>query len=154
MDIQIQSVSDLGEIKTLLQTCNLPVDDLDPARPLLPIFFGIYDSKVLTAVIGLEIYGSVGLLRSLAVMPKLRRHGLGRALAGFAEVYAANRGVDRLYLLTTSAADFFSTLGYAQLNRDSAPPAIRNTAQYSTLCPASSAFMCKLLADRPAKIAE
>ncbi len=144
MSIQIQSINDLGEVKRLLQFCELPVDDL--AQPPQPVFFGIYRANALAAVIGLEIYSSAALLRSLAVTPGSRGRGLGHALVAFAERYAAQKQVECLYLLTTGAADFFGKLGYALLDRSAAPPAIRSTAQFSGVCPTSAAFMCKPLA--------
>jgi len=62
-----------------------------------------------------------------------------------AEQHARQCGVRRLYLLTTSAADFFARLGYKRLERDGAPAAIRTTSEFATLCPAGSVFMVKEL---------
>jgi len=61
----------------------------------------------------------------------------------FAESFAAAQGVENLFPLTASAADYFLKLGYAHAARDAAPPAIQMTAQFSGLCPASSAFLSK-----------
>ncbi len=144
MDLQAQPLNNLVEVKILLQACELPVDDL--AHSQQPAFFGIHDGNSLVAVVGLEIYTSVALLRSLAVTPRLRGQGIGKALVEFAERYAAQKEVEHLYLLTTSAAEFFRKLGYAPLDRIAAPPAIRSTIQFCVLCPASAALMHKLIA--------
>ena len=44
-----------------------------------------------------------------------------------------------------TAESFFARHGYASADRDDAPPAIRATREFSGICPASSAFMRKLL---------
>ena len=96
-------------------------------------------------VVGVEVYGSVGLLRSLAVEPSHRKSGLGVSLVSNAETWAAEQGVETLYLLTTTAAQFFARRGYEAVPRSEAPAAIAATAQFSDLCPASSTFMRKVL---------
>jgi amino-acid N-acetyltransferase len=132
-----------AEAVPLLVECGLPVTDISPAAP--PLFFGIREAGVLAAVVGLEVYAPVGLLRSLAVRPAFRDCGFGRALVARVESFAAARGVESLYLLTTTAERFFAALGYAVAARDAAPAAIRATSQFAGLCPASSAFLSKRL---------
>lgn len=145
MGIRIQAIADLGEISLLLQTCGLPVDDLGQTPQ--QVFFGMHEGGALVAVAGLELYdNTVALLRSLAVSPAMRGRGLGRHLVSFAERYAEQRGVAHLYLLTETAGGYFAALGYGLLDRADAPPAIRNTAQFAGLCPATAAFMVKSLA--------
>ena len=75
----------------------------------------------------------------------LRGAGAGARLLAHAESQARARGVKTLYLLTTTAESFFARHGYASADRDGAPPAIRATREFSGICPASSAFMRKLL---------
>lgn len=133
----------LAEIKQLVSACGLPTVDISPSRSQL--FFGDHSNGKLAGVIGLEIYGTVALLRSLAVAPAQRKNGLGRSLVRFAEAYTAKHGVESLYLLTTTAGDFFSKLGYSTASREAAPPPIKTTPQFSGLCPGSSAFMSKHL---------
>ena len=48
--------------------------------------------------------------------------------------------------LTTTAADYFARLGFVRIDRDAAPPAIRATAQFASLCPASAHVMRRELA--------
>lgn len=145
-DIQplaIDSTDLFAEIKQLLSVCELPYADISPSKYLL--FFGCRSDGKLDGVIGLEVYGPVALLRSLAVDPALRKRGLGKALVDFAEAQAASRGIDSLYLLTTTADTYFSRLGYSPALREEAPSSIKTTSQFSDLCPTSSVFMCKHL---------
>lgn len=132
------------EVEALLSEAQLPVADLASSRSLN--LLGIRDGGRLLGVVGVEVYGCVGLLRSLAVEPVHRNSGLGATLVSNAETWAAELGVETLYLLTTTAAQFFARRGYEAVPRSEAPAAIAATAQFSDLCPASSTFMRKVLA--------
>ena len=48
-------------------------------------------------------------------------------------------------LLTETADDFFSALGYRVVARESVPEAIRRSAEFRALCPASATCMRKAL---------
>lgn len=141
--IAIMPVTASATVMALLERCQLPVADL-ASSPTLQLF-GAFDSESLIGVIGLELYPPVALLRSLAVAPEHRGSGSGQALVDFAEEQASAQGIDSLYLLTTTAAQFFTRLGYRQASRSDAPDSIQATAQFSGLCPSSSAFMMKRL---------
>jgi len=119
----------------------LPVADIASASPVQ--FFGIRSDGTLAAVVGLELYPPVGLLRSLAVAPPFRGRGFARALVRFAESFAASQGVETLFLLTTTAERFFLALGYLPASRVVAPEAIQATSQFTSFCPDSSAFLSK-----------
>lgn len=141
---QIEPLTATDEMKALLAACALPVSDLSPHANIR--FFGIRINGVLAAVTGLELYPPVGMLRSLAVAPPFRGLGLARQLVARAERFAAEQGIESLFLLTTTAEGLFLKLNYSPCARDLAPPAIRGTARFSELCPASSVLMAKRLA--------
>lgn len=141
--MNIESLSSLGEIRVLLAGNDLPVADL--SEESLPHFFGLRSEGSLVGVVGLEIHHSQGLLRSLAIQPTFRGQGYARDLVRFVEGFCVARGLDSLFLLTTTAAAFFAKLGYQPAARRDAPEEIRATSQFSTLCPASSSFMMKNL---------
>jgi amino-acid N-acetyltransferase len=98
-----------------------------------------------TGLVGLELYATDALLRSLVVGENMRGKGLGSSLVDQAERYAASHGIRSLYLLTTTAEPFFRRLGYERIDRSHAPRSIKETPEFSSLCPASSAFMKKAL---------
>jgi amino-acid N-acetyltransferase len=127
----------------LLQAEGLPASDLTDAQ-LEHFFFSGSDGSP-TALVGLEIYGSDALLRSLVVSAKGRTRGTGSALVRHAESYSASRNVQTIYLLTTTAEAFFGRLGYQRIDRTVAPRSIQSTQEFASLCPASSAFMIKRL---------
>ncbi len=137
----IKPITVIDEVLTLLSESSLPVSDISAENP--PQFFGIHSEGKLVGVIGLELHLPFALLRSLSVLPSFRSAGLGRQLVAFAESVATSLGIEQLFLLTTTAEDFFRSLGYSVASRTTAPIVIQATAQFSGLCPSSSVFLCK-----------
>jgi amino-acid N-acetyltransferase len=130
-------------VVALLEAEGLPASDLTDAH--LEHFFFTGTDGAPSALVGLEIYGDVALLRSLVVSAATRTQGLGSALVQHAEKYAAAHRVHSLYLLTTTAEAYFEHRGYRRIDRSEAPPSIQSTREFSSLCPSSSAFMIKRL---------
>jgi N-acetylglutamate synthase-like GNAT family acetyltransferase len=108
-------------------------------------FFYCGTTAVPFALVGVEFCGEDALLRSLAVSPGRRTSGLGSALLERAEAHARARGAHSMYLLTTTAEEFFKRRGYVPAERTSAPAAIRATREFAEICPASSALLVKRL---------
>ena len=81
-------------VRALLAAAGLPVADLTAAH--LDDFWGCGDGSKLAGVVGLEAYGTVALLRSLAVAPDGQGRGLGSALLAHAEQAARQRGIATL----------------------------------------------------------
>lgn len=133
------------DVRALLQTCDLPTEDLDASQ--LAHFLGCGARNDPCGVVGVELHGQFGLLRSLAVREADRNRGCGRRLVASIEGHARSHAVRSLYLLTTTAQSFFATQGYAVIERDAVPPVIRTTQQFATLCPQSAVVMCKVLRD-------
>ncbi len=127
----------------LLEEAKLPTADLTAGH--LEHFFGCGTQDAPRGVVGLEVHGDDALLRSLAVGLRARGRGCARALVARAERYAREHGVRRIYLLTTTAADFFARLGYKRVEREKAPGSIRATSEFSALCPVSSVLVLKEL---------
>lgn len=94
---------------------------------------------------GLEIHGKDALMRSLVTLPPVRNRGVGTAMVAALEFEAQLNGCRSIWLITTTAADFYQRLGYARCERAVVPPAIRESAEFSTLCPASADVLMKRL---------
>ena len=131
----------IDSVKKLLTLSELAVSDIHDGGPVR--FFGCGTSAELVGVIGLEPYGRVGLLRSLAVDASRRGENLGKRLVAHLEHVAAETGLRSIYLLTDTAQHFFLRLGYVRLARDEAPEVIRTTEEFRCLCPDSAVFMVK-----------
>lgn len=141
--MKIEPIESIEQVKRILMSSDLPTEDI--VSPSCVQFFGILEDTNLLAIIGLELYGNVGLLRSLAVLPTSQQAGLGKRLVKHAESVAMQNGVEQLYLLTTTAESYFLQQGYNPTSRDDAPEAIKATSQFAGLCPDSAAFLAKTL---------
>ena len=130
-------------VKHLLNLSKLNVSDLTPEH--LKYFFGLGTKDEPEGIVGLELFKTIGLLRSLAVVQTRRRNGLGSKLVAHAEDYAGSHGIKSLYLLTNTAETFFMHRGYKRIRRDDAPSAIQGTREFSEICPVSSILMVKHL---------
>lgn len=133
---------DLSTVERLLDRNNLPTDDV---RDRSGSFFLAEADGETVGVGGVERHGSDGLLRSVVVKSELRGAGYGAVLTERLEARAAADGIDRLYLLTTTARSFFEREGYEQTDRGTVPESIRETTQFSDLCPDSATVLVKTL---------
>ncbi len=127
----------------MLEASGLPASDLTAGH--MRHFFYAGSARDPAGLVGIEIHGADALLRSLVVSADRRSTGLGSALVLRAESHAREQGVRSMYLLTTTAEDYFVRRGYVRLERADAPDGIRATREFSDICPASSAFMFKPL---------
>ncbi len=96
-------------------------------------------------VSGVEVYGDVALLRSVAVAPHWRGAGIARLLSEQALRAARDGGVREVYLLTTTAEPYFARLGFACVTRDTAPAPLQQSAEFQGACPASAVLMHRAL---------
>ncbi len=103
--MDIQKHPSQQAVKSLLSEAGLPASDIAPG--LLGHFFACGSREAPMGVVGLELYGEVALLRSLAVRPAHRRGGLGSALVAHAERHARAQGVGRLYLSPPRPSAFY-----------------------------------------------
>jgi amino-acid N-acetyltransferase len=87
----------------------------------------------------------MGLLRSVAVEPSVRRSGLGEALVGGIVAQARELGLRELYLLTTTAPEFFERLGFSHVIRSDVPAAVAESWEFRTGCPQSAQAMRRAL---------
>lgn len=140
--IRRATAADLPDIRRLLAGNRLPTADLEHSRPLL---FVARAGLTLVGAGGFEVHGEYGLLRSVVVADRMRGSGLGRTLVESAEAAARHQGLHGLVLLTETARDFFARLGYADIARESAPEAIRQSAEFKSLCPQTARCMSKRL---------
>lgn len=143
MPIRSAEPPNLTAIQRLLSTCGLPHGDLTPSH--LEHFLVDVDADGLRGVVGVELYGDVALLRSLAVSTTHRDEGIGARLTSKIERYARRHDAHEMYLLTTSASEFFGRRGYSPIDRTELPESIRQTEEASRLCPSSATCMKKHL---------
>ena len=126
----------------LLQNVNLPVDDINDHIA----FYTLSENDEIIGTIGMEYDNTSALLRSLSVQENKRGKGYGDKLVQFIEDEAKRKGVQTMFLLTTTAADFFAKKAYSVINRQEVPAFIQQTSEFSSICPSSATVMKKELA--------
>lgn len=127
-----------SDFLSALTDAGLPIDDLTDEGQ----FFFVSETGVFG---GFALLGSDALLRSIVAPPSLRGIGEGRRMVEVLCREAAEQGASTVWLLTTGAADFFSSCGFVETSRDDAPNAIRETKQFSGICPGTASFMHRRL---------
>lgn len=144
VDIEIGECmqGDYAEVLGLLDHAGLLTADLTPEK-LRHFLVGRTTRGSVVGAVGCEPFEGNGLVRSLVVHPGFRHAGLGRILAEGIQDYAREQGVTTLYLLTLTATDFFSRLGFTVMDRADVPGDIASTAEFSSLCPAAAVCMVK-----------
>lgn len=136
--VRAASERDLAEILRLVAANSLPVEGVEDA---LPGFIVAEESGRLVGAIGVERCGGYGLLRSAVVDATARNTGVGGQLVERAIDTARSSGLKTLYLLTTTAENYFPRFGFDVADREQAPESIRETTEFTTACPASATMM-------------
>lgn len=131
-------VEDGTAVRELLIAADLPVADVD----------AVGDGWVVAEAGGrvagaaaIELHPPFGLLRSAVVDAHWRGRGMGQALTRDRLEWAGRQGLAAIWLLTTTAPEFFARFGFRAVNRAHAPDAIRASREFAELCPDSAVVM-------------
>jgi len=133
---------DAPAILQLLADSRLPVDGL------LPHLSTALVARVRGRVIGsaaLEVYPDGALLRSVAVDPVARGFGVGRQLTESALELARTLDVSAVFLLTTTAEDFFPRFAFSRITREEVPAIVRESIEFLSACPSGAIVMRRIL---------
>ena len=136
---QAASAADLPVVVALLEAARLPTAGVADHFP--HAYAVIRDGAAVIAVAGLEPYGDAGLLRSVAVEVGARGRGLARALVHDRIEAGRRNGLAAIYLLTTTAPEFFRALGFSDIDRSLVPDSVRAAPEFTTICPASASCL-------------
>ena len=129
---------DLPAVLALLEAAALPT--VEVAEWLLQFVVAESDGGLIGAA-GLETHGDDGVLRSVVVDGSRRGSGLGSRLTSAVIENARERGLRALYLLTTTAPDFFPRHGFRPIDRAHASADARRSIEFREACPASATVM-------------
>jgi amino-acid N-acetyltransferase len=129
------------DVIELIEENDLPTSDLDEGKTL----FAIVQNDKVIGTAGLELFDACVLLRSIGVKKEWRGKGLGKLITRELEKICREKGIMNMYLLTMTAKDFFSRLGYRIIDRCNAPSSIKSSSEFSTVCSSTAILMHKLL---------
>jgi amino-acid N-acetyltransferase len=142
MRLRAANGSDLAGVENLLARNDLPTDGV---RDNFSHFIVADDESAIAGAIGLERYGSAALLRSAVVSPDHRGSGLGRQLVEQLLERAESEGISEVYLLTTTAEEYFPRFGFARTTRAAVPEAVKTSAEFRGACPDTAVVMVRRL---------
>ena len=138
LEVEGARAHDLPAALELLRRAELPEDGVVEQ---FGNYFAVRDDARLVGLGGLEVHGPDGLLRSVVVDPQYRGEGVGARLIDFALALARKMELAAVYLLTTTARDYFLKHGFADCPRELAPEGIRNSWEFKTGCSSKAALM-------------
>jgi len=129
---------DFPQVRALLERNDLPIDGVP--ENLTGYAVATHDDRVV-GVAGIEHCDNYSLLRSVAVDENARNHGIARTLVEQLIDEERAMRTKSIFLLTTTAASYFPMLGFAVVERESVPDAIRATQEFRETCPSSATVM-------------
>lgn len=129
---------DLDAVAALLRASNLPDAGIEPHVETL---FVARDGAAIVGTAAIECYADGALLRSVAVVSECRGMGLGALLTQRALDAARERRLERIYLLTETAEDYFARRGFHTVARAAVPASVRTSIEFTTLCPDTATAM-------------
>jgi amino-acid N-acetyltransferase len=141
-DIEPARPEDLDGVLGLLTENRLPLDGL--REHLATTLVARQDGRIVGSA-ALEMYPGGALLRSVAVAPTLQRQRLGRDLTDAAIRLAEARRVPAIYLLTTTADQYFPKFGFERIARSDVPADVQTSVEFTSACPSSATVMRKRL---------
>ena len=134
--------SDLEAIERLLRESHLPTAGV---AEQLSGFRVADDTGRVVASAGLETYDGAALLRSVAVDPGYRNRGLAAGLVRGLLDDLRGRGVADVFLLTTTAADYFRRLGFTPVSRGDVPRSVQASREFQDVqCETAQAMLLRL----------
>ena len=133
---------DVQDVFALLKAHGLPLDGL--TDHLATMLVARQDGCVVGSA-ALELYPDGALLRSVAVAPALQRQRLGRVLTEAAIRLARERRAPAIYLLTTTAEQYFPAFGFERIVRADVPAGVQTSIEFTSSCPTSETVMRKIL---------
>lgn len=131
---------DLDGIKRLLVASLLPSRDVGGASQR---FIVASEGGRLLGCAGLQVEGQDGLVRSMAVHWTRRNAGLGSRLHRRLLFEAVLAGVRTLYVVTTTAEDFFAGHGFRKVAAKEVPPGLQASEEYTAFVPGGGTVMAR-----------
>ncbi len=124
------------DILSLLDTVGLPRPDKSPIA-----FWKLAQGQSCVGVVGAERWGSVALLRSLAVKPTARHRGFATRLVRVALESLQQQGMREVWLFTETAHAYFLEWGFLDRPRSDGPCVILASQEGREACSTSAALM-------------
>ena len=138
IQINIASQSDYKDLDLLLNNFDLPDTQIMKEHPK---YWIAKSDQIVIGSIGLDVHDKNAVLCSFAVDSNYQNAGVGEKLYQRAINQATVDGITSLYLLTTTASDYFFKRNWTFINRNSVPEEIAESEEFKSICPQSASCM-------------
>jgi amino-acid N-acetyltransferase len=132
------TAADVPDIKSLLAENDLPTAGVDDHWTA---FVVAREGRALAGCGGAEVYDGAALIRSIAVATQRRGGGIGDQIVRRLLDDLKKRGVTELYLLTTTAKEYFGKKGFEKVDRVEVPPQLLRSREFQDACPTTATCM-------------
>ena len=140
MNLVKATQADLDSIQNLLTLVNLPFEGV---KEHISNFF-VYKDKQSNSVngcIGLELYSRYALLRSAAVHPENQGQGIGKKLTEKIISHAIEIGVEKIFLITNTAENYFKKKGFTIIPMSKVPEEVKRSVEFTFQCAKTGVVM-------------
>jgi amino-acid N-acetyltransferase len=147
LDVSIEPArgEDGPAILRLLSVAGLPIDGLlDHLDTAVVARAG---GRVLGCA-ALEVYPDGALLRSVVVDADAKGWGIGTQVTTAALNLASARGASAVYLLTTTAEEFFPRFAFERIGRDQVPASVQTSVEFRSACPSTAIVMRRAISGK------
>jgi amino-acid N-acetyltransferase len=138
VQIEPAQSTDRDAVLRLVEQSGLPLDGL--VNHLATTLVARQGDRIVGSA-ALEMYPEGALLRSVAVAPEFQGEGIGHRLTDAAISLARERRAPALYLLTTTAEQFFPRFGFERIERTAVPRTVQSSVEFTSACPSSATVM-------------
>ena len=137
--VEPATAGDRAAVERLLVSAKLPLDGIADQFP--GAYVVVRRGSDVIGLAGLEALGRSALLRSVVVDPAARGDGVAHALVADRLAEARRADLDGVYLLTTSAADYFARRGFVRVERAALPDELRASSEVgASICATATAM--------------
>lgn len=140
--IRKMKFDELENLQKFLLSMSLPAEGI---KDNMNHFFILDEAGKIVGSIGMEVFGTRALLRSLAVIPEHRNKGWGKKLVDQILEYSVHQHIKEAYLLTETAADYMTGWGFEVVGRDEVHEGVKDSIEFKSCCPQSAICMRKYL---------
>jgi amino-acid N-acetyltransferase len=135
--IRPAQANDQKAISNILSDFKLPLDGLEETS----LWVLQSNENAVVGFAGLEVYGTQGLLRSVAVTKDFQSQGYGTLLINHIIAQAKKNKIQDLFLLTTTAPSFFQKIGFTQEKREKVDGGVADSIKFKSACPKTASLM-------------
>lgn len=125
------SENDLEAMKNILKSCGLSALGIESSKNT---FILVEKNEAIIGMLGSICLGEQALLRSFAVEKQYRGRALGRLMLEEMEIKLREKGIKEIFLLTETAADYFSKIGFEEISRGQIPQRLLQISELDRVC--------------------